>query len=183
MQNEVLASIIAVVIMVSTILFVFSIAGYILKAVGLYKLAEKHKIKNSSMAFFPVANNYLLGKITEQIKAYDKKVSKIAGWLAVFSTISFVLGVISIVLTALPANEYMSTGVTADLLWLPPVFSYIAGPASIILTILCRVAGYSIFKYHTNHATALTIFSFVPFLFPIFLFAIRNSEKEKANAK
>ena len=71
MQNEVLASIIAVVIMVSTILFVFSIAGYILKAVGLYKLAEKRKIKNSSMAFFPVANNYLLGKITEQIKLFS----------------------------------------------------------------------------------------------------------------
>lgn len=183
MQEEILVRYIALIILIVTIASVFSIVGYFLKGIALYKLAERHKIPNGAMAFFPVFNSYLLGRLSEKIKSYNKKESKLAGWLVTFATISFVLGVISVVLTIMPINDYMVTGTTANLMWLPPVFSYISGPASILVTILTRVAGYSVFRYHTNHAKVLTFFSFVPFMFPIFLFAVKNADKGNSNAK
>ena len=51
MQEEILVRYIALIILIATIASVFSIVGYFLKGIALYKLAERHKIPNGAMAF------------------------------------------------------------------------------------------------------------------------------------
>lgn len=70
-------------------IFIIIICGclYVIGAFGLYHLAENLRIENSWLAWVPVANLYLLGKMIGSVKIADRRI----GYLELILPIGFVL--------------------------------------------------------------------------------------------
>ena len=54
---------------------------YILQSIALYKLAEKNNIANAWLAWIPIANMYLLGKLGFEVYAPDDKKNEVFTWV------------------------------------------------------------------------------------------------------
>ncbi len=54
---------------------------YILQSIGLYKFATKHNIANAWLAWLPVGNMYILGKLGFEIYAKDENKNEVFTWI------------------------------------------------------------------------------------------------------
>lgn len=75
------------IIILYVVLFGFAIANYILSSLGMYKLAKGRQISDPWMAWVPVVNDYLLGKVTEQ---YDESKGLRHKWSKLMLTLTIV---------------------------------------------------------------------------------------------
>ncbi len=53
------------------------IAAYVLTALALYPIAKRNSVKNSWLAFVPVAQYYIIGDICEDYKIFGKWIGKL----------------------------------------------------------------------------------------------------------
>lgn len=128
---------------------------YILGGIGLAEINRKENEHGSWMAWLPIFNFYLIGKLG---------FSKAVGW-------------ITVILMFLCSN-YSSTvngKVVASGTVLPQPFNSIASYAFLIIVIASL---YKIYSKLSDKAVIMTIFTILSFglLAPIFLFAIRKNE-------
>ena len=132
----------------------FIIVLYILSGIGLMGITNKLGQKGSWMAWVPIFNFYLMGKLA---------FTKIIGWI--------------IVVLIFLGSSYSSTinGVTKTGTILPAPFNAIAG---YILAALLLTSIYRIYSKVSEKAVVMMIFTVLSFGFltPVFLFAIRNNE-------
>ena len=121
---------------------------YILASLGLYKLASNQGIQNPWLAWIPVANMYILGKIIKTLKIDTFEVPSIELILPIGS---LVVGILNSV----------------------PVLGWILRLAYLVL---CCFALHKLYKmYRPDQAVLWLILSIVlPFMGPIFLFIIRD---------
>ena len=149
----------SIVIILACIISV--IVLYILKAIGLMKIADKLGTPNSWLAFIPVANMYLLGKM-----AFKE------AWL------TWTLVILDIINFASPFAKPFWTGNTLIIVTATSIFS-------IILLILNYIALYKIYSKISDKAVVMLIFTVLTagFIAPIFLFAIRNNPLKEQVAK
>lgn len=69
------------IFIVGLIICVLAIVFYVFQSIALYKLAEKNNINNAWLAWIPVANMYLLGKLGFEIYAPDDKKNEVFTWI------------------------------------------------------------------------------------------------------
>lgn len=136
-----------VLMVVVLVIALFYLVFYCLQSYGVMKIAQRHNIQHSWLAWIPVVNAYIYGKIA------FKSTLKAAGLLALK-----VAPLTNIVFLILDRNA--STNVL-----------------SLIYTIFLFYATYKIYKQMSDRAVIMLIFSVLSggTLIPIFLFAIRNN--------
>lgn len=135
----------------SFIFFLFLAIGillYIFVSMGLYKLALNQKIENPWLAWIPIANMYILGKLIKNLRLDTFEIPNIELVLS--------LGFFAVVV-----------------LKFIPLIGWLIGAA---YAVLCILSLYKLFKiYRPDQAVLWIILSIVlPFMGPIFIFIIRN---------
>ena len=127
---------------------------YILGAIGLMVIAEKFDEKRGWMAWVPIVNIYLIGKL-----AYHSGL----GWILIGLT--FLGGSSS---TTVNGEEVTTT------LLPQPLFSIV----QIALAVIMFLSLHKIYSKLSDKAVIMTVFTILSFglLAPIFLFAIRKNQ-------
>ena len=145
---------------------------YILKCIGLYKIACNRKMSNSFLALLPVANVYYMGKIADDIEKTMNRTSNSANRLLILSVSSFTLGAISIPFCFLfAALEYYF------LMSLAFITLLVGIVIAICYWIYFFVTLYKIYKeYIPQSAVVLQVLSVVFHIYPFVLFAIRDMQ-------
>ncbi len=127
--------------------FVVGVVLYVLKSIGLSKMAANRGIENPWLAWIPVADLYIIGMLVQQIRLFNYDIPNLGLWFPVVSVAGSILGTI-------PA--------------IGPIF-YIA------LFIFDIVVFYELFKQYTDQAVLYTVLSAIFFfLWPVFIFILRD---------
>lgn len=131
---------------------VLGIAAYILTALGLYKIAQKQGEPNAWLAWIPIAQLYIIGKIIKEVKI---------GTL-VIPRMELILPLAPIAISIVGA--------------IPFIGAVIAGLAGLAYYALFIYTLYLLFnKYVPDQAVLYTVLSAIG-LFAIFIFIIRDKE-------
>lgn len=184
-------SIIAGIFFLIYFVFVFgiSIAMYLLQAFGIYRMAKNMGFPNAWLAFIPIANNYTFGKVAETyIKPDGRPSARFSKILLTLQIILFVLLTLFVVfIVILVIFEYSGTyimsgdaqALTISAMVIPFILVYlgIVG-VSIAFSVVYYVALWRIFAlYNYKNATLFLVLSiFISFLYPIFIFVLRNKQ-------
>ena len=165
-MNETLALSIAGSTIGFIILIICLLSGlifYILQSIGLMKLAKRNNIKHSWLAFIPVANTYIHGKVAfeDKIKTFTLLGLKIISTASLNALLNTVLFYFNFNTTAITNNTMTHI-------------------ISFVYMIFLFYALYQIFKKYSDKAVIMLVFSILScgLLTPIFLFAIRNNERK-----
>lgn len=142
-------SILAVSVGLWILITLISVGLYILSALGLYKLAQNKGIENPWLAWIPVVNLYILGKIINNLKVWGYDIPYIEVVLPVGCLVVYLLNNV-------------------------PVIGFIASLAYVILTLIVLYRLYRMYK--PDSAVLWIVLSIIiPFIIPIFIFIIRNN--------
>ena len=145
---------IAVLLVIAAIVAVFAIAVYVLRAIGLYTMAKRRGLANPWLAWIPVADQFLLGAVADDI-------TRLRGRRTNYSIILLVLSASGMVVSC--------TAFAA------PLAGFITWPVSIAMMVFLYMAVYEIFKdYAPQNAVLFLVLSVLLSLYWVFLFVIRN---------
>lgn len=168
------------------ILFAFSIAGYVLTALSFQTIAKRRQIPNAWLAWLPVANYWIVGRIADD---YDRKNGMNRKWgtlLLIFSIISTVSifavfgSLIFFVIVAAANSSLYGTDIASSGIIITIILIYLILIAYIlaitVLTCLCMICIFKIFESTVPEKAVkyLLLYILVPFAAPICLFKIRN---------
>lgn len=160
--NQALSAFLLTFLAVIGVILVIAIIFYILKGVGVMKMAQRVGIKNGGLAFVPIIGDYILYKV-----AFENSVMPVL-------LLAFNIGV------GLFVNVNSSS-----ILWSLQIGTFPFGDVNIMAIILLVLYAffvyytlYKVYKKFSNKAVLMTVFTVLTFAFlsPIFLFAIRNNE-------
>ena len=155
-DNSIFYSIILITLLISGLIF------YLLNSFGLMRIAKRNNIKHSWLAFVPVANSYVLGKV-----AFSDKIKPILFlFLNILSTLFSINIYYTTILSFINGNSsYLSNNIALNLFqWIYLIFFF--------------YVMYKIYKKYSTKSTIMLVFLILTcgFLNPIFLFAIRNND-------
>lgn len=170
---------------------VLAILSYVFYSVGLFKTAKNLGIVAPWLAFIPVANLYLLGRVAQGNG--DKKSKFPFGWILLLLTL--VSAWVESLMSASVATDFakLISGMTMEnaVVSLEELFTFIGGPlvtssltialVGLIVWIFFYITLYRVYKI-TSSETAplyLVLSIILPVFIPFFLFARRNSLKKK----
>ena len=131
------------------IFVILGLGVYVLMAYGLYVMAQKRSIENPWIAFIPVAQFYILGKLIVSLKIANYDIPSIEIVLPVASIATFVLSGI-------------------------PVLGWLLSLAFIVLFLFALYKLYSM--YAPSNATLYTVLSIIPVCAAIFIFIIKDNQ-------
>lgn len=134
-------------------LFIFVIIGivlYVIFSYSLYKMAVKQGLENPWIAFIPIGQNYILGKLIRTLKAFDYEIPRV----------EIVLPVASLVVLALNRVAILGS-----------IFSL----ANFILILFALNKLYKIYK--PENATLYTVLSIFGITVPFIFLSIKDLEQ------
>ena len=177
-------AIIGIILLISCAI---SIAIYLFQAIGLYKMGKRLNISAPFLAFIPVANIYVLGRVAQE--PVDGKKRLPYGWILLGLSLGTDLIGFSSLMGTVRAIIQFGAGSNIEDLLEAFVMSYMAksvlsAAASIAYTVFYYIAIYYLFKnFNPENATLFTVLSiFFGFLTPFFIFASRNKPIGGVNA-
>lgn len=80
---------------------------YIIYAYALYKMAVKQGLENSWLAFIPIAQNYILGRLIKTLKVFDFEIPRIEIVLPVASIVVAVFSQVDILGSLLTIANFL----------------------------------------------------------------------------
>lgn len=131
------------------ILFAFLLALYVFKSIGFMDMANNRGMENAWLAWVPVADLYIGGKLVEEIDFLGMRITNMGLWLPLLNVLSLFF-VSSIILVL----ELIYWGIFVFFLFY-------------LYRLYCI--------YAPSKATLYTVFSIIG-LWPIFVFMIRNNK-------
>ena len=133
------------------IIIIYAVVAYIFTSLGLYTMAKNKNIDNAWLAWIPIANNYLLGKIMNDRFAIGSKIIPNA------AIVLLIVPIAGILLSMIPMIGWIFT---------------------IVAAVLIYIALYRLYKlYDPKHAVLFLVLSIIfAVTQPFFIFAIRNKE-------
>lgn len=143
-----LAAVIAVAGIFSFFILVIAIVFYVLKSLGLSKMAENRGIENPWLAWIPIADLYIMGLLVGEMDLFNYHLDNLGMWLPVIIVGGMTLGMI-------------------------PFLGVIIQVAMLIFMIIFINKLFQI--YAPEQAVLYTILSVILGLFAIFVFVIRNN--------
>ncbi|MEN1760274.1 hypothetical protein [Anoxynatronum sibiricum] len=128
--------------------FLIAIASYVLAALGLYTMAQKRNIENPWVAWIPVAQLYILGKVIRTLNIGGYEVPQVELVLPGIAIASAVLGMIPLIGTVI----------------------------SIAAAVVSLFALHKLYKLHRPDQAVLYLLLsiIIPFMGPVFIFLMRN---------
>lgn len=189
-------------LVVMLLTFGFSIALYVLQALGMYRIASRRGIPNPWLAWIPVANMWTLGSISDQFQYVAKGKVKnrrkvllglqiamaVCGILIIVLAILLMASVVQSELTEMSVNMDMGLNVeisNADIgmdglgAGLGVLAVYLAMMTlAIVMTVFAYIACYDLFaSCHPDNAAVFLVLSiFFNVTLPFFIFAVRNKD-------
>lgn len=139
-------------------IFIFIAIGviwYLFQAIGIYRMAKNRNLDHKWFAWIPYLQNYLFGELI------NDTVWGIGGakWILVFGPIVSTI-----------ASNYLAL---SDNFFITLLLSVIV----IAYYVYFECAQYRLYKAYSEHAVLFTVLSIIlPFLAPIFVFAIREHQ-------
>lgn len=124
-----------VVGLVYFVLFAYLIANYVIRAIGLYRIAKQSGAQNPWLAWVPYADLYLLGKITGDVSLGKRRLKNTSLWLILIPigisvlSVSFIFGFIML---AAIAGFSMAAGYETALFAVVALLLFVA-----LILILC----------------------------------------------
>lgn len=150
-----LATLLAMGAVICAIVLVIGLVFYVLKSIGLYTLAQNRGIENPWLAWIPITDLYITGMLVGEMDLFGLHIDNLGLWFPV-ATVGGSL------LCGIP--------VLGVLIWF-------------VLMIFLVMFLYKLFDMYSTNAILFTILSLLLGLFPIFIFAIRNNEKQVSAAE
>lgn len=132
------------------IILVVAVVFYVFMAFGLFKMAQNLGIENPWMAFIPVANLYIMGKLAGTVSFQNYQIPSIELVLPIGSVVASSMARVSLI-----------------------------GPIiSLAFLVLYFMTLYNIYKkYRGDNATVMIVLSiFLPFMPAIYLFGMRDEK-------
>ncbi len=190
MEQEVVFSGMAIVILIYiimyAILFVVSIAAYILQSLGMYTIAKRRNISKPIFAWIPVMSIWLLGAIADD---YDEKVNGVKKKsrvvlvslyiaLLVVAIISSVFSVImAFIITASNGSDTIIT-MTSLLVIVTVILCLVIMVISVIVMVFQYIAYYKLFKScNPDNAVVFLVLSIVASIsLPVLIFVSRKKD-------
>lgn len=121
---------------------------WVLKSIGLAQMAKNKGIENEWLAWLPIADLYIMGALVEEISIFNIKISNLGLWFPMIC-------LIGVVLSGIP---------------------FLGLVISLALLIFQIVFMFNFFKMYSSQAALFTVLSILlAFLFPIFVFFLRNN--------
>ncbi len=122
------------------VIFAIAIVFYVLFAIGLKKMADDYGLENSWLAWVPIAQLYILGKLVGEIELFGQKIPY-TEWIliggcfvnivpVIGQILSFLVGIYSIVVLYnlyklySKGNEVLYTVLTV-VIWIAPILVFI----------------------------------------------------------
>lgn len=173
----------------SAVFLAVALALYILRAVGIYKMALNAGIKQPWIAFVPVANAYTFGLIAEKNNRKNTtektKFSVVLLTLRIIGTVFFVAAAVTFVIATSKILTFAYTAYENDTklslealgsIVLPIVLFAVFTLVTLAFIIIRYIALWRIYNaYDSSNAAAYTVVSVLfNFTDPIFLFILRN---------
>lgn len=183
---------IAIGAIIGFIALTLAVLSYVFYSVGLFKMAKNLGIVAPWLAFIPVANLYMLGRVAQGNGETKRKfpfgwvlliLTFASAWLESIFTTSIVTG-----LAKISGNMTMDNVVTS----LENIFAFIGGPlvtnlalsvlSGLLVAIFFYITLYFAYKECTGGCAPvyLAVSIVFPIFIPFFLFAKRNSAAKKA---
>lgn len=147
-ETSVVAAVLGLVAVMGGFIIIVGGALYVLSSIGLYTLAKNAGIENEWLAWIPIANLYIWGKLVGSVKVFDYEIPRLELVLPIGTVLMGPIGAI-------------------------PLIGWLAVLAFAVLQVICM---YQLFKiYRPESATLFTVLSVIfMFMYPIFIFIIRN---------
>ena len=168
--------------------YIFSLAGYIMLALGLYTIAKRRGIRNAWLAWIPFGQSWMLGCVSDQYQhvaqGKQKSKRKVLLWLEILTSVAGVITIISLVNALLTAaadinwayayvydEEYLYDGMVnnmtdaqamemASSLMGPLGLAFVMLGLAIALAVVKYMALYDLFRScNPDTATAFTVLS------------------------
>ena len=170
----------------SALVLLLGLALYVLRAVGLYKMAKNRAIRCAWLAWIPVAGDWVLGSISDQYQYVVK--GRIRGYRFVLVILSAVVaalgGAISVLSEEVVANLlgrliFGSGNVNTVRLIVVVSLSVLCGAGRLAYTVFSLLAHFDLYRSSTNKYSVLylVLTIFFSFLEPIFVFICRNKDE------
>jgi hypothetical protein len=161
-------------ISVFLIIFIFAtaITLYLMHAVGLMKMAKNQGIKNSYLAFVPITEHYLIGKIiNEEFNIGKLKVKHAHIKLPVVECILIFLDFTTFFVGLVILDHNLSSIITSEI-------GIIVIFLNLLLHLFTVASHYKLYSmYSDKHAfTHVVISYFIPFYVPFHIFSLRNKK-------
>lgn len=163
---------------------------FILRAVGLYKMSKTLNIRNGWIAFIPFFSDYTLGKISDKYKnPLTEKISGMGLAMAILGALTSVAAAVYVIswlefiermLRLYGFENLDSDMVEAEIFYqsisLAKILLIIFA-AGITYAVIYFISIWRLFKiFSPMNATVFLVLSiFIPFLMPVFIFAVRNN--------
>lgn len=153
---------------------------YLMGAIGAYTIAKKRGYGKPYLGYIPIAKDYLLGAIADNINwCYNKKTS-FRAWLLIGNSMCWLSAIFGIVLAVIFISSntwYISDGFNAALL-ISYVLLLLGSTAT---TVLKYIVLYKIFNdYSPKNAVLFLVLSIFLGIYTVFLFAIRSNPSSSA---
>lgn len=135
------------------LIFIFAIVGivlYFIYSYSLYKMAVKQGLENPWIAFIPIAQSYILGKLIKDLKVFNFEIPRIEIVLPVASIVVLLLNKVDILGTLLSLANFI-----------------------LMLFVLNKL--YNMYK--PVNATLYTILSILGFPVPFIFLSIKNLDQ------
>lgn len=178
-------------IVVASIALAIFVALYLLKSIGVYKLAKNNGEKHAFLAWIPCAWIYLAVKLSGEVFVFGKKMKNFAVFAVIILGLVFAMEIAGYVLLEIPiALEFLkgkdivisldgmiqNYKMTHTAHTIYTVINYVSSFVSIIEIFVTVTLYFNLFKRfwpeRFTMAAILSVFGF----FPIFAFVIRNKK-------
>ena len=191
------------IIAVLSVTLAIYVALYVLRSIGLYKLALKSNVKNAYIAWIPCVWMYTACKIIGKVRVFGfgNTMDKLAVWACVIFSVAVIVPLVYNFLTYFPYLGYIFQGGTVEFVsdrsgaylnagsdFINPFdteflsvlrrifyyFQFVLNLAEIFITVTVYINLFK--KFWPEHYILAAVLSFLG-LFPIFVFAIRNKNE------
>lgn len=175
---------IGIFILFFAVILIIQIVIYVIQAIGLYTLAKNKDDRCSILAWIPILNWFILGKlIDEKVKLGSLELKKAHIWMPVAEGVFLMVSIVTQVISLAGNNMYLTGAGYADsgFIMVTSLFTILISLISIVWAVLQYAAYYRLYKiYAPENAVLYLVLSifFRNLLIPIFIFVIRNRKPQ-----
>ena len=130
------------IIFLGFVFIIFAVIVYVFGSLGIMEVAKKNNIANPWLAFIPVANSYLLGKLGFEVYSNDEEKNTTFPWI----------------MLGLAVFNFIANGE-----------STLSSLANLALSVFATISYYRIYKCLTKKYVMYTVLSFFFGVIPLFM--------------
>ena len=160
----------------------YSVVAYVLQALSLQAVAKRRGIEKPFLAWIPIANMWLLGCISDQYqyltRGVDRKYRSKLLWLMIATFIGLVPMYIVEFAMLFASGAGAAAGTVTLLTVLTIVFALLVVVIAVVASLYQYVAIYDYFHSCQPDSAVwyLVLSMVVPFVYPVFVFTLRNKD-------